>query len=99
MKRFLILYSGPPAPPNATHEGWPEWFAKIGDALVDVGSPMKNGVAVRADGSTGDDTAPLNGYGVIQAEDRSAAVELLRDHPLLALGDEYTIELFELPRK
>jgi hypothetical protein len=41
MKRFLLLYSGPPAPPDATHEGWREWFAKIGDALVDLGSPMK----------------------------------------------------------
>jgi hypothetical protein len=99
MKRFLMLYSGPPAPPNATHEGWPEWFDKTGDALVDVGSPMKNGVVVRDDGATGEDAAPLRGYGVIQAEDRSAAVELLSDHPLLALGREYAIELFELPRK
>jgi hypothetical protein len=27
MRRFLLLYRGPPAPPDATHEGWPEWFA------------------------------------------------------------------------
>jgi hypothetical protein len=99
MKRFLMLYSGPPAPPNPTHEGWPEWFTKIGDALVDVGSPMKNGVVLRADGSTNHEAAPLRGYGLIQAESSDQALELVRDHPLLALGPEYTIELFEVPRK
>jgi hypothetical protein len=97
MKRFLMLYSGPPAPPDATHEGWPEWFAKIGDALVDLGSPMKNGFVVHHDGSTTDDAAGLRGYGVIQAEGRSEALDLVRDHPLLALGSEYTIEIFEAP--
>jgi hypothetical protein len=99
MKRFLILYSGPPAPPNPSHEGWPEWFDKIGDALVEVGSPMKNGVVLHADGSTSDEAAPLRGYGVIQAESAEEALELLRDHPLLALDPEYTIELFEVPRR
>ena len=98
MKRFLLLYSGPPTPPDATHEGWPEWFGKLGDALVDVGSPTKNGLVVHPGGSTSDDPAALNGYSLIQAEDRSEAVELLRDHPLLAPGSEYTIKVFECPR-
>jgi hypothetical protein len=39
MMRFLLLYSGPPTPPDSSHEGWPEWFSKVGDALVDLGSP------------------------------------------------------------
>jgi hypothetical protein len=99
MKRFLVLYSGPPAPPNPSHAGWPEWFSKIGDALVDSGSPMANGVVLRADGSTSDEAAPLRGYGLIQAEGRDEALELLRDHPLLAIDPAYTIELFEVPRK
>jgi hypothetical protein len=99
MKRFLMLYSGPPAPPGPSHEGWPEWFTKIGDALVDVGSPMKNGVVLHADGSTRDEAAPLRGYGLIQAEGTDEALELVRDHPLFAAGAEYTIEMFEVPRK
>jgi hypothetical protein len=99
MKRFLMLYSGPPAPPDASHEGWPEWFDKAGGAVVDVGSPMANGVVLHADGSTSDQAAPLRGYGLIQAEDRDEAIELVRDHPLLAAGPGYTIELFEVPRK
>jgi hypothetical protein len=98
MMQFLLLYVGPPAPPDPSHEGWPEWFQRIGDALVDVGSPAKNGVVVRGDGST-DDAAGLNGYSIIQAEGRSEALELLRDHPLLAIGGEHAIQLFELPKR
>jgi hypothetical protein len=60
---------------------------------------MANGVVLHADGSTSDPASSLNGYGIVQAEDRSEVLELARDHPLLALGSEYTIELFELPMK
>jgi hypothetical protein len=48
---------------------------------------------------TNREAAPLRGYGLIQAEGREETLELVRDHPLLALGPEYTIELFEVPRK
>jgi hypothetical protein len=37
VKRFLLLCSDPPTPPGASHEGWPAWFSKLGDAFVDVG--------------------------------------------------------------
>jgi hypothetical protein len=99
VKRFLLLYKGPPTPPQASHEGWLEWFGAIGDALVDLGSPMVDGVVLHADGSTSADAAGLNGYSVIQAEDRTTALDLVRDHPLLALGTEYAIEIFEVPKK
>jgi hypothetical protein len=99
MKRFLVLYKGPPTPPDASHEGWPQWFTAIGEALVDLGSPMANGVVVRTDGPTSDDASGLLGYSIIQAEDRGEALELVRDHPLLALDGEYAIEVFEVPRR
>ena len=97
--RFLLLYSGPPTPPDSSHEGWPQWFAKIGDALVDLGSPMANGFVLHEDGSTSDGPSGFNGYSIVQADDRSAALDLLRDHPFLALGSEYTIEVFEAPKR
>ncbi|UJA20422.1 hypothetical protein HJD18_09530 [Thermoleophilia bacterium SCSIO 60948] len=98
MKRFLLLYAGP-APIGATHEGWPEWLERAGAALVDSGSPMRDGCVVRADGSVAEDAGRLHGYGIIEAADRDAAVELVRDHPLWRSGSEYTIELFEVPRR
>ena len=99
MQRFLLLYKGPPTPPTATHEGWPEWFGKVGAALTDIGSPMVNGVVLHPDGSTSDDADPLRGYSLIEAESRDEALRLLHDHPLFAAGPEYRIELFELPSK
>jgi hypothetical protein len=96
MPRFLMLYTGP-RPQNPTHEGWPDWFEAIGDALVDAGSPLRNGFVLRSDGSTSDPTSPPLGYGIVEAEDRGRALDLLRDHPLWRSGDDYAIEVFELP--
>jgi hypothetical protein len=95
--RFLLLYSGPPPALAPSHERWPEWFAKIGDALVDRGSPMLNGVVLHADGSTSDATSSPLGYGIVRAAERAGALELLSDHPLWRSGNEYAIEVFELP--
>ena len=96
MKKFLLLYQGPATAPDASHEGWPEWFHKLGEKLVDKGSPLTHGRSLRADGSTGDSTTSLNGYSIIQAEDRGEALGLLHDHPYLSLGKEYTVEIFDL---
>jgi YCII-related domain len=98
MKRYLLLYSGPPTPPRASHRGWPQWFDSIGDALVDRGSPMTDGTVLRGDGSTSGEAASLNGFSVIQAEDRERALDLVRGHPFLLLGSDYVIEMFEVPR-
>ena len=70
MKKFLLLYKGPATPPDASHEGWPEWFNKLGDKLVERGLPMAHGRFLRGDGSTGDSATRLNGYSIIQADDR-----------------------------
>ena len=99
MTQFLLLYRGPATPPDASHAGWPQWFAKLGEKLVDLGSPTTNGVVVRSGGQTSGDAAPVNGYSIIAADDRAAALDLVQNHPLLALDGEYTIEVFELPNK
>jgi hypothetical protein len=99
MTTFMLLYDGPPTPPDASHEGWPAWFRSLGDALVDMGSPMAAGFAVRRDGTTSEQAGRLNGYSLIRAEDRSALCEMLQTHPLLAAEGEHRIQVFELPRK
>ncbi len=99
MKSFMLLYSGPATPPGASHEGWPEWFDGVGEKLVDMGSPMVEGFVVHSDGTTTDTAAGLNGYSIIQAADRDEALRLVKDHPLLRLGSDYSIEIFEVPRK
>src|SRR5215213_7106450 len=99
MKKFILFYKGPPTPPDASHEKWPNWFTQLGDHLVDRGSPLQNGRVVREDGSTRDPETNTNGYSIIQAENLDEALKLLKDHPLLTMDtDEYFIEIFELPR-
>jgi hypothetical protein len=44
MQRFMLLYVGPATPPDASHEGWPEWFDKLGDRVVDRGLRWPTGV-------------------------------------------------------
>jgi hypothetical protein len=97
MPKFMVLYVGPPTPPDASHEGWPEWFAKLGDKLEDRGSPLANGLALHGDGSTGGASTRLNGYSIIRADDLDGALGALKDHPYLAQGREYSIEVYLLP--
>lgn len=99
MGSFILLYKGPTTPPGASHEGWPEWFQRVGDKLVDLGSPMAGGFVIHSDGTTSDTAVSLNGYSIIRADDRDAVLDVLRDHPFLNAGTERTIEVFDVPRK
>ncbi|HEY6835653.1 MAG TPA: hypothetical protein VI142_04200 [Gaiellaceae bacterium] len=99
MQSFLLLYHGPATPPDASHEGWPEWFQGLGDELVDMGSPISSRFAVRSDGTTSEAAGSFNGYSIIRAGDRDEALAALRTHPFLRGGDDYTIQVFEVPAK
>jgi hypothetical protein len=57
---------------------------------------MADGLALRGDGSTKSSTAQLNGYSVIQADDLDQALSLMRLHPYLKLGDDYSIEIHSI---
>lgn len=98
MKKYMLLYRGPATPPDASHAGWPEWFEKTGDALAHIGSPMTERSTVHANGTTSTETTSLNGYSIVKADSMDGAVALVKDHPFLALGDAYSIEIYEIPR-
>jgi hypothetical protein len=99
MPSFMLLYNGPATAPDASHDGWPEWFQGLGDQLVDKGSPMTAGFVVRGDSTSSEIAVTLNGYSVIRAESRDAVRDLLRSHPFLAAGSEYRIDVYEVPGK
>jgi hypothetical protein len=96
MCKFMLLYVGPATPPDASHEGWPDWFDDIGDRLIDRGSPMAKGLALQADGSTSGSGTDLNGYSIVLAEDADEVLGLAKDHPFLNQGDQYSIEVYSL---
>lgn len=95
MQKYIVLYKGPQTPPDASHEGWPEWFKGLGEKLIDRGSAMLNGTTLS--GGPGEQSATnLNGYSIICAQDAAEAKSLLKDHPYLKLGSGYSIEMFEI---
>ena len=97
--KYMLFYKGPATPPGASHEGWKAWFSKLGDALVDQGAPMvPRGIVMHGDGSTTESSTSLNGYSVISANGRDDAMDLIKDHPYLRLGNDYTIEVIERER-
>jgi hypothetical protein len=98
MPSYILLYRGPTGPEGASHEGWPEWFTGIGDALVDIGSPMLGGSAVNADGVL-PGPMDLNGYSLVRAPSVEAVRGLVADHPFLRASRENSIEIFAVPRK
>jgi hypothetical protein len=70
---------------------------QVGRQVVDRGSPIVEGRALHGDGSTDDAAAQLNGYSIIQAGDVDDALRLIGDHPYLAEGREYSVEIHLLP--
>lgn len=92
----MLLYTGPSTSPAASHDAWPGWFGRAGDRLVDMGSPLIGGLAIRNDQSTADPASRVNGYSIVEADSMSEAIALLGDHPYLTQGEAYTIEVHAL---
>lgn len=104
MARFMLIYRG-----NATDlaamsedeaakvlQGWKSWTAKVGSALVDVGSPFGEGGALIDDGTTGP-ASNLTGFSIVAANDLNEATDLADGHPFLSEGrGKYAIDVFEL---
>ena len=104
MTKFILLYNGPATPQSEMTEErgkaimaqWGAWMEKIGDALVDIGLPMANGVAVVDDGSEGK-PLELTGYSIVQADDMDGAKALVEGHPFLSdKTGKFSVEIFEL---
>lgn len=104
MSRFVYIYHAPATPADATPPSpeqmeavmaqWGAWAGKVGDGLVDFGTPLAGGVRVTADG-TSPSTRDVAGYSIIEAEDIDAAIALARDHPHLQMPGGCEIEVHE----
>lgn len=77
-------------------EEWDNWIEECGDAVVDSGSPMGNGISVVDDG-TEDDSLDITGYSIMQAQNLSEAKRLTAHHPHLREGEgDATVDIFEI---
>lgn len=67
-------------------QAWTDWFAAIGDTVVDGGNPASRTKTINVDGSITLDTSRSSGYGVLEAESLDEAVELAKGCPVLKGG-------------
>src|SRR4051812_5596859 len=104
MTKYLFVYHAPTtpaeaAPPSqeqmrAVMDEWNAWAAKVGDGLLDLGTPLGGGTRVTPDG-TSPSTREVVGYSLIEAADFDRALDLARNHPHLNMPGGCEIEVHE----
>lgn len=104
MSKFVFIYHAPATPAEATPPTpeqmqavmgeWTAWAGRVGDGMVDFGTPLADGVRVTASG-TGASSRDVTGYTIIEAADRDAAVALAEAHPHLNMPGGCEIEVHE----
>lgn len=92
MPKFVFAYHGG-GMPETPEEGarmmaaWNDWYAAMGDAVVDGGAPVGQSMTVSQGGISSDGGAnPLSGYTVVQADTIDAACEMANGCPMIADG-------------
>jgi hypothetical protein len=104
MSKYIMIYKGEATDTaDMTEEQagevmaeWGAWMGKVGNALVDIGSPLGEGISVIDDGSTATPVS-LSGYSIVEADSLSAARDLASGHPYLSEGaGNFAIEIFEM---
>lgn len=110
MAKFVLIYHAPTTPAEATPadpeqtsavmQEWNAWAGKVGDGLVDFGTPLADGVRVTPDREVVPSTRDVVGYTILEAADLDAALQLARVHPHLDMPGGCEIEVHaaqELP--
>ena len=105
MKKFVVLYYMTPNEKKKSKtlddekkkeldSEWENWIKMCGKNLVDIGSPLGEGMFVSMK-KTGPVKNQLAGYSILQARNLIKIEKLLQDHPHIKCGDGCTIEVFE----
>ena len=105
MNKYLVVYHAPPSfsekmmgmkPEDVMTEmgKWKTWSDTLGDALIDMGTPLGGGMNVM---KSGNKTAKreVTGYSMIQAESMNEAMKLMQGHPHLLMDESCEIEIHE----
>ena len=104
MGKYVFIYHAPMTPADASPPDpeqmdavmgeWNAWAGRVGEGLVDFGTPLAGGVRVTKDG-TAPSTREVAGYSIIEADDMDAALELAKVHPHLNMPGGCEIEVHE----
>ncbi len=106
MSKFVFIYHAPmspaeAAPPtpeqmDAVMAEWGAWAGRVGDGMVDFGTPLGEGVRVSPGGATAPSERQVSGYSIIEAADKDAAIALAQGHPHLNMPGGCEIEIHDV---
>ena len=102
MAKYLVLYrstvsaaeqmeGASPGEAQAGMDAWMQWAGKVGDSMVDMGSPLQTVATVG--GSS--DGGYIGGFSVLEVGSADAAKALVDGHPHLMSPGEPSIEILE----
>jgi hypothetical protein len=75
---------------------WMNRAGRVGNAIVDMGSPVASVATVTASGSTAGASGPfIGGFSVLEADSVDDAKKLLDDHPHFHAPGDPSIEVLE----
>jgi hypothetical protein len=106
MAKFMVLYRAPvsaqeqmanstPDQVKAGMEAWMTWASKAGDAIIDLGSPLRPDSHL---GSGSNESRDIAGFSILQADSAEAVTEVLNGHPHLGWGGSLDIlEFLTMP--
>ncbi len=104
MTKFLFVYHAPmthadaapadPAEMEAVTNAWMAWAGRVGEGMLDFGTPLAGGVQVTSNGTTASDQ-DVAGYSLVEAESMDAALAFAEGHPHLSMPGACTIEIHE----
>lgn len=95
MNTYMFLYKGYVTPTPEIGKAWMDWFANVGDRMVDSGKPMSRGAEdSRNDVSTIEaGLESFTGYSIINADSMDDAIELAKTNPMIT-----SVIVYELSR-
>ncbi len=94
MKKFIFLYKGFMQPTPEIGKAWMDWFAEVGDKMIDSGNPMAAGTEIMKDGSVKElefGLEALTGYSIINAETKEEAIEIAKTNPMITSVTVYEL--------
>jgi hypothetical protein len=100
--KYLVLYrskvsageqmeGASPEDAQAGMEAWMQWAGKVGDAMVDMGSPLQTVATVGGS----DSGTYISGFSILEADSSKAAEGLVDGHPHLMSPGDPSIEVLE----
>ena len=98
MANYVLLCTGGSMPETEAEQAevmkaWGDWYGQLGAAVVDPGNPLMPTASIASDGTVSDGPVGVmtNGYIIVKADSRDAAVGMAKSCPVLQGGSQITV--------